>query len=290
VVVVDSQGVLLSSNSGGNEVAKQANTFLDYKGQMEQYLAKKAEDLLAAALGPGRAKVSVDATIDFDPSSTVKEKSDPEKKIKEETSSTTGGTASKEEKNVVEYSPEAGSKETTTTQKVPGQIKSLTVAAFVDLTPPAKSADNAAPATPVLTIVDVQAIIRNAIGPLATEQNIKVVNTPFYRPPPLSEQAQEESGGKQAYMEYAKQAMPVVLIVGGLLALNLSRKPRSKETALAAATAGAGGGAAVQAAMVGADSMDPQVLRARITRALQENPEEVKRLFMNWAESDKSEV
>ena len=42
--------------------------------------------------------------------------------------------------------------------------------------------------------------------------------------------------------------------------------------------------------MVGADSMDPQVLRARITRALQENPEEVKRLFMNWVESDKSEV
>jgi len=32
-----------------------------------------------------------------------------------------------------------------------------------------------------------------------------------------------------------------------------------------------------------------ELLRARITRALQDNPEEVKRLFMNWIESGKGE-
>ena len=193
VVVVDSQGTLLSGEGSSNEMTKKAGTMLEYKGQMEEYLAHKAEDLLTAALGPGRATVRVDATIDMEGSTTTTKKYDPEARVvtKEENKSTstaagaavaTGGAAGgKEESSTNEYLASETVQEKTV---VPGQVKSLSVAAFVDLSAPAK-ADNAAPA---LTVADVQGIIRNAIGPLATEQNVKVVNTPFYRPPPATEQ------------------------------------------------------------------------------------------------------
>jgi hypothetical protein len=34
------------------------------------------------------------------------------------------------------------------------------------------------------------------------------------------------------------------------------------------------------------NTIDPALLRSRITAALQENPEEVKRLFLAWAEGN----
>ncbi len=298
VVVVDSQGTLLSGEGGSNDLVKTAGTLLDYKGQIEEYLAKKAEDMLTAALGPGRATVRVDATVDTISSTTTTETYDPEKKVitKEETTSSStpptdpkAAAGGKEEKSTNEYMVSRTTEQKT---EIPGQVKSLTVAAFVDLAPPkSDKADNAAPAAPALTIADVQTIIRNAIGPLATEQNIKVVNTPFYHPPPaMDQQAQEESQSKrQLYMDIASRGSLGLLVIGSLVALKLVRRPRKESTALAALGPAAASGQP-QAALVGAESMDPQVLRARITRALQENPEEVKRLFMNWVESDKGEA
>jgi flagellar M-ring protein FliF len=299
VTVVDSQGTLLSGEGGSNDLAKKAGTLLDYKAQIEEYLAKKAEDMLTAALGPGRATVRVDATVDTVSSTTTTETYDPEKRVitKEETTSSSTPPADpkavaggKEEKSTNEYQVSRTTEQKT---EIPGQVKSLTVAAFVDLTPPAKAAaDNAAPAAPALTIADVQTIIRNAIGPLATEQNVKVVNTPFYRPPPATDQqAQEDTQSKrQLYLDIAGRGSLGLLVVGSLVALKLVRRPRKESTALAALGGSAGESGQVAGALVAADSMDPQVLRARITRALQENPEEVKRLFMNWVESDKGEA
>jgi flagellar M-ring protein FliF len=297
VVVVDSQGTLLSGEGGSNELGKKAGTLLDYKGQVEEYLAKKAQDMLTAALGPGRATVRVDATVDTISSTTTTETYDPEKRVitKEETTSSStppadpkAAAGGKEEKSTNEYMV---SKTTEQKTEIPGQVKSLTVAAFVDLTPPAKGADNAAPAALALTIADVQTIIRNAIGPLATEQNIKVVNTPFYRPPPATDQqAQEDAQSKrQLYLDIAGRGSLGLLVIGSLVALKLIRSPRKESTALASLGSDGVPGQP-QAALAAVDSMDPQVLRARITRALQENPEEVKRLFMNWVESDKGEA
>ena len=118
-----------------------------------------------------------------------------------------------------------------------------------------------------------------------------MVNTPFYRPPPATDQqAQEDTQSKrQLYLDIASRGSLGFLVIGSLVALKLVRRPRKESTALAALGSAAGSGQP-QGALVAADSMDPQVLRARITRALQENPEEVKRLFMNWVESDKGEA
>ena len=64
VVVVDSAGKMLSSAGGDDEMAAKAGNYLDYKARMEDYLAKKAEDMLTATLGPNRATVRVDAVIE----------------------------------------------------------------------------------------------------------------------------------------------------------------------------------------------------------------------------------
>ena len=138
VVVVDSQGTLLSGEGGSNDLVKTAGTLLDYKGQIEEYLAKKAEDMLTAALGPGRATVRVDATVDTISSTTTTETYDPEKKVitKEETTSSStpptdpkAAAGGKEEKSTNEYMVSRTTEQKT---EIPGQVKSLTVAAFVD--------------------------------------------------------------------------------------------------------------------------------------------------------------
>jgi hypothetical protein len=49
--------------------------------------------------------------------------------------------------------------------------------------------------------------------------------------------------------------------------------------------AGGGGGNLLPASV----EANPDVLRAQITRALQDNPDEVKRLFLTWIESEKEE-
>jgi len=64
VTVVDSQGRLLS-NESDDIMGGGAGTVADYRERVEQSLANKAEDMLTAVLGPGRATVSVSAEIDM---------------------------------------------------------------------------------------------------------------------------------------------------------------------------------------------------------------------------------
>jgi hypothetical protein len=52
----------------------------------------------------------------------------------------------------------------------------------------------------------------------------------------------------------------------------------------------AGPGAEGELSVSGGTETDPERIRARIAHALQENPEEVKRLFLSWVESDKGEA
>ena len=94
VVVVDSRGNLLSSGTD-DDFATGAGNVLDYKSQVEQYLARKAEDMLTLVLGPGRATVKVDATIATKTISETVEQYSPDEKVptKEElmTKSSSGG-------------------------------------------------------------------------------------------------------------------------------------------------------------------------------------------------------
>lgn len=302
VVVVDSAGKLLSGEEESPEM-KTASNFLDYKTRVEQYLGRKAQEMLTTVLGPGRATVSVDATIDSSSVNHIEEKYDPNNKVvgSEETKTnktnpSTGGSGaatgggSNEETSKTEYMV---SKTTETKIDLPGNIKSMTVAAFVDLTPPAaKEGETPAPA---MQLKDVEDILRGALG-LRPADTLKVVNTPFNKPPEPAAVV-EESGfmNKTFLLDMAERLSLVVLVIGALAAMKMFRG--KKKGAGTVSVSAVGGQAALEGVSGGSTNlltgspaeMDPRLLRAHITKALQENPDEVKRLFLSWVENEKVE-
>jgi flagellar M-ring protein FliF len=302
VVVVDNAANLLSGNAK-DEFARGAGTFLDFKTQHEEYLARKVEDMLSQVLGPGRATVRVNCLIDNSSASTTSEVYDPAAKVptKEETKtkSASGATAeaaangtTKEETNLTDYAVGRTVKHEVV---VPGKVTSISVAAFVDLSapaPPAAAADGTtppAPQTPTVKAGDVETIIRNALG-LKETDSIKVVETPFHRVETAETAATEETAdsSRTFYIDVARQASLGVLVIGVLVALKIVSGPRKRHGAAArpaGALVGAPAGALGALPAPGASMEEnPALLKSRITAALQENPEEVKRLFLAWAE------
>jgi flagellar M-ring protein FliF len=303
VVVVDSSANLLSGNVK-DEFARGAGTFLDSKTQHEEYLAHKVEDMLSQVLGPGRATVRVSCLMDNSSGSTTSEVYDPAAKValKEETktksasgaeATSSGSGTTKEETQLTDYAVGRTVKHEVV---VPGKVTSISVAAFVDLSAPpapAAAADGttpppAAPA-PTLKAADVETIIRNALG-LKETDSIKVVETPFHRPETTALAATEEASdsSRAFYLDIARQGSLGVLVIGILVALKIVSGPRKRQAAGAASGGtlmGASTGAMGALPMPGSSlEENPALLKSRITAALQENPEEVKRLFMAWAE------
>ena len=300
VVVVDSRGNLLSAE-GGSELARKAGTMLNYKTQVEEYLSDKAETLLAAALGPNRARVKVSAAVDINSVNTTTETYDPTKKvIVEETlksSSSTpsaGGTGkkagSKEEDIVTKYVPSVVREKRET---LPGKVTSLQVAAFVDLSAPEKKEGEEAPPAATLTIKDVEEIIRNAIGVTAND-SIKVVDTKFPRTDAELAAAETKEPGlfsKGFLLKLARRGSLGVLVIGMLLALKMLGGAKKASGEGEGAPALEGQPSPLAGMLPGQQAeVNVQALRGQITRALQKNPEEVKRLFLRWVESGKGEA
>ena len=296
VTVIDSQGRLLSSQSDPT-MASGAGTVQDYRERVEQNLANKAEEMLETVLGPGRASVRVSAVIDMNSVNLITETYDPTAKVasKEEITSgseTEPGTASeagqppaaggikKDETILTEY--EVGK---TTRQEVilPGQIKSLSVAAFVDLsTADANETTSAGGSPMIMQLTDVELIIRNAIGLKETDA-LKVVNVKFHRPNVESMIEQEPSSWPRI-MTIVRHASLGIMAICALLVLRIFRGAKNK-AASAAPTgqlAGAEGPAGLLPAEAGAS--ESLVLRKQISSALQHNPDQVKQVFSSWLE------
>ena len=298
VTVVDSQGRLLSSKSD-QMMAGGAETVADYRERVEQGLANKVEDMLVAVLGPGRAMVRVSADIDMTSSNVAKEVYDPTKIItKEESTSSTdkdGGTADagskKEETIKTEY---AVPKTVEQTVELAGEIKSVTVAAFVDLSPveyiplddseeEKKKAEAAASAGPVMEIADLEEIIKRAIGPKLSEDGLKVANVKFNRTNELLPEA-EEAGGLD-FVQIARQASLGIMAICALIALKIfggGKKKAAEGQGLEQLAALAGGGMPAAGMMAGGSEAESVMLRRQIASSLQNNPEQAKQLFANW--------
>jgi flagellar M-ring protein FliF len=299
VTLVDSEGRLLS-NQSDDPAAAGAATVHDYRERVEQNLAEKAEKMLTAVLGPGRAIVRVSAVVDMTSVNMVTETYDPLKKVssKEEITSNSeaeagtpapagqtaapGGTK-KDETIVTEY--KVGK---TVEQKVelPGQIKSLSVAAFVDLTADANSA--AAGGTGrIMEVADVEQIIKNALG-LKDTDALKVVLTKFHQP----EKAliSEEPKRRFDLAAIIRNASLAIAAVCALLVLKIfSGAKKKKEAAEGAAVAprmlgteSAEGGPGYLSA--GSETGEPVMVRRQISSALRNNPDEVKKLFASWVQ------
>lgn len=81
VIVADNLGNVLSEHLDEDSQAGQAATQLKTRQELEKYLARKAEDLLAPTVFPGRAVVRVSVDINFDSLTTTEEKFDPEGQV-----------------------------------------------------------------------------------------------------------------------------------------------------------------------------------------------------------------
>jgi flagellar biosynthesis/type III secretory pathway M-ring protein FliF/YscJ len=271
--------------------------------------------MLTAVLGAGRATVRVSAIIDMNSVNTVIEKLAPKGVAVREkivsgsengasTPSTTGGAAipgSTAKDETIETDYEIGK---TVKQEViyPGQIKSLKVAAFVDLTveETVESTDpnNPGPVTTAKKIMqeaDVVAIIKNALG-LEDETSIKVVDVKFNRP--LDTLLAEKPSIWPRYIAIARHASLGIMAICALLVLRMFGRAKKKaevepepekeqeelpegEEPIALLT---GGGEGEEGEEGEGGAPDPLLVRKQIASALEQDPERVKQLFASWLE------
>lgn len=292
VTVIDGQGHLLSGQ-GDPTLATGASTVHDYKERVEQNLAKKAEDMLIAVLGPGRATVQVSAVIDMNSVSTITETYDPTAKVatKEEITSNSetpaGGTgqqaasgSSKQDETILtEYQVGKTVKQQTV---LPGEIKSLSVAAFVDLSSSDANEVGAAGQTAqIMQLTEVEEIIRTALG-LKEADSLKVVNAKFHQTSePLIE---EEPKNWTRYLAVARHLSLGLTAVCALVVFRIFSRARSKALAEAQAHQLPGVGARGGLLPAGELPAEPTVLRRQITHALKNNPEQVREMFLSWIE------
>jgi flagellar M-ring protein FliF len=197
VTVVDTAGRLLSDPHAG-ERDELPTPQLEYRRELETYLANKAEQMLAQHLGPGRAVVRVSADINFQK---VKEQHvtfNPEGRAAQAERLTTskstgaarggvvgaasnvaraggpvpgpgaaaGGSTSQEEVIQTDY---AVSRSVRDIEDRMGGVTRLTVAAMVDLTAPGEG-------TPVISLADAQEIVKQAVGFRNNRDEVKLTN------------------------------------------------------------------------------------------------------------------
>src|SRR6185312_12939670 len=78
VAVIDNHGRTLSEELKQDPTLGTASSQIKYKQQVEDYLAKKVESMLAPVIGEGNAVVRVSADIDTEASTVTEEKYDPD--------------------------------------------------------------------------------------------------------------------------------------------------------------------------------------------------------------------
>ena len=265
--MVDSNGRMLT-DPRSQEQDGLTNTHIEYQRELENYLASKAEDMLARHLGQGRAIVKVSADINFQMLKEKSEQVSPENKAilaeRTTTSSTTtaggargpagrdqqhqsngggkrggGGGGGKRgfqrrsEKNETDY---IVSKTTRELEDRMGNVKRLTIAAMVDLAPDADSGRTN------MGLADVQEIVKQAIGYHQGRDEIKVSDVKLGVPVPIVEPGEE--AGKlqrvQAYVGLARNVsltVALVVTVGLAILLLARRRPAVARGPTAAETA-----------------------------------------------------
>ena len=301
VTIVDSQGRLLSSNSDDSVASSGAGTVADYRDRVEQGLAEKAEKMLTAVLGPGRATVQVSAEIDMTSVNLVSKSyegkgvtidEEIKEKSKADGGSGEGKSGGKETDNTITTKKLFDEKVETVTE-LPGEIKSLTVAAFVDLSRPElpKSADDEESETanteaenagePIMAIVEVEDIIKNALG-LKETDTLKIVNVKFNRP--LELLPEEASAGGLDFVAIAGQASLGIMAICALIVLKMFSGAKKKAMGDASGQLALAEGGNAGLLPSGGSANETLVLRKQIANSLQNNPEQAKQLFSSWLE------
>ncbi|MCE5187430.1 MAG: flagellar M-ring protein FliF [Planctomycetaceae bacterium] len=314
VTVADSNGRMLSSQTGGNPLVSGANSYKDYKAAVEQDMIQRLQNSLEMVLGPGRATVIANAKLDMTQETVTKttyEKGIPMEETVEETSNTTAAAPSSSEnpdqpqtaggsnteKTSTTKSTNKIPETTTTTSTVPGKILGWSVSVIADLSRPAAAAENAAqgeqpqaqaPAAPaeIMSIEDVKEIVRTAIGSdLLKDSDLSVKNIAFYRPAAAVTLQEPSTLEKLSpILEIIRQSSMGILAICALLVLKIFTGAGKKAAADKAAAVGAHALGAGAAALLPAGNSEESVnlIRDQITLQLRDNPEQVKQLFSMW--------
>jgi len=288
VTVIDSEGHLLSGTTDP-ALATGASTVHDYRERVEQDLARKAEDMLTAVLGPGRATVRVSVVVDMNSVNTITETYDPTGKVatKEEITNnsqtetaaagqkTAAGPTKKDETTITEYQVGKTVKHQTI---LPGAIKSLSVAAFVDLTADANAPAAGSQPALIMQTAEVEQIIRMALG-LKESDSLKVVNAKFHRS--VEPASEPEPADWSRYIALARHLSLGLMAVCALIVLRMFSRAKGKVAAAApgALPPGAGTGGLLPP---GGPAPEPALVRQQIAQALRQNPEQVRQMFLSW--------
>ena len=197
VAVVDNHGRVLSEELKQDPTLGNASSQMRYRQQVEDYLAKKVESMLAAVIGPGQAVVRVSAEIDTEATTLTSEKYDPDgqvvrsQTITEDTNNSsearnTGGavgtagnlpdkaaaepaarptstTEQKRENHTTNYEI---NRTLTNTTRNPGTIRSLSAAVFIAprAAPAAGAEAAAAPKRTPEELAALRQVVINALG------------------------------------------------------------------------------------------------------------------------------
>ncbi|MCA9057291.1 MAG: flagellar M-ring protein FliF [Planctomycetaceae bacterium] len=297
VSVVDTAGREYSTGDG---IKSAMSTQLEYKLQLERYLAEKAESMLALSLGPGRAAVEIAADVDFNEKTRKEYSYDPEMKVKiQETTasiqnngamplpvgppgaslntapgvadSTLRGMSYKQETNQADY---ANGLIDETTRSIPGKIQRLTVSAIVDLTPP-EGADPSA-ATTMLTVEQAEQIVRNAVGFDAIRgDEVSVISAPLTGVPVFNDEPLAVPFWVQYESLIQSAALGLSAFVAFVIGLLVVRKMKP----------------VVMAAPLEEPMSMSDIHRLRtISEQARENPELVAKILAAWVEESKSEA
>lgn len=81
VAVVDNMGNVLAEDTDDGSLTGMSDTQLAARRNLEQYLAKKAQDMLQTVLGPGQAIVRVSADINYETLTQTQQKYDPDGQV-----------------------------------------------------------------------------------------------------------------------------------------------------------------------------------------------------------------
>jgi flagellar M-ring protein FliF len=249
VTVIDSAGRVLSDPHAADRDSLPTPQ-LEFRRELEAYLASKAQDMLAQTLGAGRVFVQVSADINFNRVKELQKTYSPERVARIERSTTTkstggaprgvvgpssniaraggttssasagGGGTSSSEDTATDY---ALSETVRDLEEGRGAVTRLSVAVIADLRPPAGG-------QAVISAADAEEIVKRAVGFRTGRDEVKLSNVPLTVPAaPEPDEALARLQRVQAYVGLARNislALACVLVVGifGLLALR-RRKP-----------------------------------------------------------------
>jgi flagellar biosynthesis/type III secretory pathway M-ring protein FliF/YscJ len=243
--------------------------------------------------------------------STTYEKGIPQEETVDEKSNIKPGTTSADGKQTTPGTTEKTGSTTskykipevvTTKQSSPGKITAWSISVVADLSKPKTAgtteekkegekqttANAAAGEELIMSIEDVKAMIRTAIGSeLLKEESLTVRHVPFNRP--AAQEMPEAAGFEKwsRYIEIARQSSMGILAVSALLALKIftgAGRKAAAATAQQSATTALGPG---NAPLLGAGSTDTTAIRQHIAIQLRQNPEHVRQIFTSWLSEER---